>query len=148
MMMMMMMTTTTMIIRSGNNTTKAFYRFSIQISCTKDIAHNKESATIWNLKPDWWGAPIIQEEKYQGKGNLRQEMVIMMIMFQFVSMDKYHKGYSTENVRCYLHTQVYIFSSAWRLDHPPRKKKVFHPCINSFYTIISAPFDIWEELPL
>jgi hypothetical protein len=24
-------------------------------SCTRDIAHNKESATVWNLKPEWWG---------------------------------------------------------------------------------------------
>jgi hypothetical protein len=29
-----------------------------------------ESATVWNLKPDLWGALMVQEEKYQGKGNL------------------------------------------------------------------------------
>jgi hypothetical protein len=22
------------------------------------MAHNKESATVWNLKPEWWGAPL------------------------------------------------------------------------------------------
>jgi len=33
-----------------------------------DIAH-KGSATVWNLKPEWWGAPLVQE-KYQGKGDL------------------------------------------------------------------------------
>jgi hypothetical protein len=38
-------------------------------TCTRVIAHDKESATILNLKPDWWGAPLVQE-KYQGKGNL------------------------------------------------------------------------------
>jgi hypothetical protein len=28
-------------------------------------------ATVWNLKPEWLGGPLAQEEeKYQGKGNL------------------------------------------------------------------------------
>jgi hypothetical protein len=31
---------------SGNNTRKAFNSFSTENSCTRDIAHNKESATI------------------------------------------------------------------------------------------------------
>jgi hypothetical protein len=34
------------------------------------IAHNKESATIRNMKSEWWGALFFEEEKYQGKGNL------------------------------------------------------------------------------
>jgi len=25
---------------------------------------------MWKLKPEWWGASLVQEEKYQGKGNL------------------------------------------------------------------------------
>jgi hypothetical protein len=56
--------------KSVNNTRKAFNIFCTIHSCTRDIAHNKESATVWNLKPEWWGAPLVQEEKYQGKGNL------------------------------------------------------------------------------
>jgi hypothetical protein len=36
----------------------------------RDITHNKESATIWILKTEWCGAALVQEEKYQGKGNL------------------------------------------------------------------------------
>jgi hypothetical protein len=47
---------------SGNNTRKAFNRFS-----TRNITHYKESATIRNLKPEWWGSPVVQEEKYQEK---------------------------------------------------------------------------------
>jgi hypothetical protein len=39
-------------------------------SCTRDIAHNKERATIRNLKPEWRGALLVQEEKYQEKGNV------------------------------------------------------------------------------
>jgi hypothetical protein len=35
--------------------------------CSRDIAHNKESATVSNLKSEWWGAPLVQEEKHQGK---------------------------------------------------------------------------------
>jgi hypothetical protein len=34
-------------------------------SCTRNITHYKESATIRNLKPEWWGSPLVQEEKYQ-----------------------------------------------------------------------------------
>jgi len=35
-----------------------------------DTVHNKQSATIRNLKLEWWGAPLVQEEnKYQVKGN-------------------------------------------------------------------------------
>jgi hypothetical protein len=52
---------------SGNNTRKAFNRFSTKNSCTRNITHYKESATIRNLKPVWWGSPLVQEEKYQEK---------------------------------------------------------------------------------
>jgi hypothetical protein len=36
-------------------------------SCTRNITHYKESATIRNLKPEWWGLPLVQEEKYHEK---------------------------------------------------------------------------------
>jgi len=36
-------------------------------SCTRDIAHNKESATVRNLKPEWWDAPVVQEVKVLGE---------------------------------------------------------------------------------
>jgi hypothetical protein len=36
-------------------------------SCTRNITHYKESATIINLKPEWWGSPLVQEEKDQEK---------------------------------------------------------------------------------
>jgi hypothetical protein len=36
-------------------------------SCSRNITHYKESATIRNLKPEWWGSPLVQEEKYQEK---------------------------------------------------------------------------------
>jgi hypothetical protein len=39
-------------------------------SCTRDIARNKASAAMGNLETEWWGAPLVQEEKYQGKGDL------------------------------------------------------------------------------
>jgi hypothetical protein len=45
---------------SGNNTRKAFNRFSTKNSCTRTITHRKESATIRNLKPEWWGSPLVQ----------------------------------------------------------------------------------------
>jgi hypothetical protein len=36
-----------------------------KIICTRNITHCKESATSSNLKPEWWGSPLVQEEKYQ-----------------------------------------------------------------------------------
>jgi hypothetical protein len=40
-------------------------------SCTtRDTAHNKQGATILILKRERWGVPLVEEEKYQGKGNL------------------------------------------------------------------------------
>jgi len=47
-----------------NNTKRELNRFSTENSCTRGITHNKKSATVWNLKPEWWGAPLVQE-KYQ-----------------------------------------------------------------------------------
>jgi hypothetical protein len=31
------------------------------------MTHHKESATSWDLKPEGWGSPLAQEEKYQGR---------------------------------------------------------------------------------
>jgi hypothetical protein len=51
---------------SGNITRKAFNRFSTKKnSCTRNITHYKESATIRNLKHERWGSPLVQEEKYR-----------------------------------------------------------------------------------
>jgi hypothetical protein len=53
--------------KSGSNTRKAFNRFSTENSCTRNITHDKKSAAIRNLKPEWWGLLLVQEEKYQEK---------------------------------------------------------------------------------
>jgi hypothetical protein len=59
---------------SVNNTRKAFNRFSTKkYSCTRNITHYKGSATIRILKPEWWGSPLVQEEKYQEKPVKREE---------------------------------------------------------------------------
>jgi hypothetical protein len=52
---------------SENDIRKAFNRFSTKNSCTRNITHYKESATVRDLKPEWWGSPLVQEEKYQEK---------------------------------------------------------------------------------
>jgi hypothetical protein len=52
---------------NGNDTRKAFSRFSTKYNRTRNIVHYKESATIRKLKPEWWGSPLVQEEKYQEK---------------------------------------------------------------------------------
>jgi hypothetical protein len=52
---------------SVNNNRKAFNRFSTKNSYTRNITHYKETATIRNLKPEWWGSPLVQAEKFQEK---------------------------------------------------------------------------------
>jgi hypothetical protein len=42
-------------------------------SCTRNTIHYKENVTIRNLKPEWWGSPLVQEEKYQEKTVKRKE---------------------------------------------------------------------------
>jgi hypothetical protein len=59
--------------KSVNNTRKAFNRFSTRDSRTRNITHDKESATVLNLNPEWWGSPLVQEEKYQEKPVKREE---------------------------------------------------------------------------
>jgi hypothetical protein len=44
---------------SANNTRKSFSRFSTKNSCTTNITRYKETATIRNLKPEWWGSPLV-----------------------------------------------------------------------------------------
>jgi hypothetical protein len=66
--------------KSGNNTRKAFNRFPKKNSSTRSITHYKESATIRNLKPEWWGSPLVQEEKFQEKPVKREEEEIIIII--------------------------------------------------------------------
>jgi hypothetical protein len=62
---------------SGNNTRKAFNRFCTNNSCTRNITHYKESATVINLNPECWGSTLVQEEKYQEKPVKREEEIII-----------------------------------------------------------------------
>jgi hypothetical protein len=32
------------------------------------------------LKPEWWGSPFVQEEKYQEKSVKREEIIIIIII--------------------------------------------------------------------
>jgi hypothetical protein len=66
--------------KSGNNTRKAFNRFSTKNNCTMNITHYKESATIRNLKPEWWGSPLVEGEQYQEKPVKREEIMIIIII--------------------------------------------------------------------
>jgi hypothetical protein len=56
---------------------------SLKERCTRNITHHKESATIWDLKPEWWGWPLAQEGKHQGRKKSvigKQIMIIINIM--------------------------------------------------------------------
>jgi hypothetical protein len=36
------------------------------------------------LKPEWWGSPLAQEEKYQGKEDLRTTTTIIIKFFIYL----------------------------------------------------------------
>jgi hypothetical protein len=42
-----------------------------------------ESATIRNLKPEWWGSPLVQEEKYQEKP-VKTKVVVVVVAIVIV----------------------------------------------------------------
>jgi hypothetical protein len=48
-------------------------------SCTRNNTQYKESATIRNLKPEWWGSPLVQEEKFQEIPVKREYKIIIII---------------------------------------------------------------------
>jgi hypothetical protein len=41
--------------KSVNNSRKSINRLHARNRCTRDIVHNKESATVWNLRSEWCG---------------------------------------------------------------------------------------------
>jgi hypothetical protein len=55
-------------------------------SCNRNITYYKESATIRNLKPEWWGSQLFQEEKCQEKSVKRE--IITIIIFHLNSFVK------------------------------------------------------------
>jgi hypothetical protein len=42
------------------------------------------------LKPEWWGAPLVQEEKYQEKPVKREEIIIIIIIIIYKISDWTH----------------------------------------------------------
>jgi hypothetical protein len=56
------------------NSRAYFNRFCTNNSCIRDLAHNKENATILNLKPEWGGgAPLIQDKYHRRKSVIRHD---------------------------------------------------------------------------
>jgi len=50
----------------GSRSRKMFSVFTTKDSYTWNITHNTENFTVGNFKPEQWGSPLVQEEKYQG----------------------------------------------------------------------------------
>jgi hypothetical protein len=44
------------------------------------MTHYKESAIIRNLKPEWWGSPLVPDETYQKQPVKREEEIIIIII--------------------------------------------------------------------
>jgi hypothetical protein len=51
----------------GRYTRKTFDRFATKYNCTCNIARNMESTAVWNLKPERWGSPLVQEKYREEK---------------------------------------------------------------------------------
>ena len=51
----------------GIHTRVTFNRFITNDSCTWNIIHKTDSTAVWNLKPEQWGSPLVQEKKHQGE---------------------------------------------------------------------------------
>jgi hypothetical protein len=86
---------------------------SIKNSRTRDIAHNKESAIIVELNPEWGGAPLIQEEKYKGKGDLRDIRFHWITLLEIASSLPLRHTELCGKIHCYS-----TLSSALAEHHP------------------------------
>jgi hypothetical protein len=42
-----------------------FNRFTTKDSYTWNITHNTNRISVWNLRPEPWGSPLVEEAKYQ-----------------------------------------------------------------------------------
>jgi hypothetical protein len=51
-----------------------------------NITHYKESAAVRNLKPEWWGSPLVQEEKYQEKPVKIIIIIIIIIIIVIIPL--------------------------------------------------------------
>ena len=52
--------------KCGSCSTKTFRRFTTKDNYSWNIKHNTGSTAVWNLKPERWGSPLVQE-KHQGE---------------------------------------------------------------------------------
>ena len=51
----------------GSYTRKTFSRFTTKDNYTLNITCNMESIAVWNLKPEQWGSPLVQEKSWKEK---------------------------------------------------------------------------------
>jgi hypothetical protein len=66
-------------------------RFTTNDSCSWNITHNKESTTVWNLKPEWWGSPLVEEQCQEEKtcdddGNHNSQRVLASFETSYISI--------------------------------------------------------------
>jgi hypothetical protein len=78
---------------------------SLQKNChTGNITHHKESATSWDLKPEWWGSPLAQEEGK--KENLWQEIIIIIIIIDLMPFETRLKSIGQESWKWWQYTHL------------------------------------------
>jgi hypothetical protein len=59
---------------------KTFNRLTKKGSYTWNITHITESTAVWNLKPERWGSPLVQESTGKKRHVTRNTMMMIMIM--------------------------------------------------------------------
>jgi hypothetical protein len=53
---------------------------SLQKTAVLGTSHIIRKVLLRNLKPEWWGSPLVQEERYQGKPVKREIIIIIIII--------------------------------------------------------------------
>ena len=92
----------------GNCTRKTFDRFTTKN--TWNITHNTESIAVWNLKPEQWGSPLVQEKYQEEKACDKRHpyriiiIIIIIIIIMSVSQCKKseHKPDNWQNVSTWI----------------------------------------------
>jgi len=77
-----------------SHTRRAFNRFTKKDSYTRNITHNTESNAIWNLKPKWWGSPVVQEKYQEEKAcdkrrRQRQRQLLLQLVIIVITIMHY-----------------------------------------------------------
>ena len=74
----------------GSSTRKTFDRFTTKDSYTWNMTHNTESTAVWNLKPERWGSPLVQEKNQAERAcDKRHPYLIIIIIIIIIYLSSF-----------------------------------------------------------